>query len=122
MLVPKITQNEDYKPVNTKGTYLMNTITKTISNPLLQARKDIRYLTSLVKGLVALDEYLGETAEIEKLLVSREELLVNKRAEAAALDAKLATAKTELASVETELTKKQGLLTEARSKFDKLFG
>ncbi len=39
-------------------------------NPVTQARKDIKYLASLVRGLVALDEKLEEVGSVEKLVAS----------------------------------------------------
>lgn len=49
----------------------MTTASATPPSVFHAARKDIRYLASLVRGLMALDEALGEGADLDRLIAAR---------------------------------------------------
>jgi len=49
----------------------MTTASATPPSVFHAARKDIRYLASLVRGLTALDEALGEGADLDRLIAAR---------------------------------------------------
>jgi len=90
-------------------------------NPYLHARAEIRQQARAIRGLLALDDLLGETGEIEKLCRDKRAELDGLEQACAELEAK----RTELAAIAPqvqELTQRQGELQQACSEEERKLG